>query len=136
MGMDGWDDVVPVSSLGCLLGRDFLDAVGAVLNFANRSLECIFLGAGMQRLDQMTAGHFMVPLLPIRWPRPHAGGADPPKVTTLLRLPRKTYHSLRNGHGTHARTQLCKSGLRANVSCQTSFRNGRSRNFCAGRVAK
>ena len=69
-----WISVVPVSSLGCLLGRDFLDAVGAVLNFANRSLECTFLGAGMQRLDQMTAGHFMVPLLPIRWPRPDSGG--------------------------------------------------------------
>ena len=33
-----WVSVVPVASLGCLLGRDFLDAVGAVLNFADRTL--------------------------------------------------------------------------------------------------
>ena len=32
-----WVSVVPVASLGCLLGRDFLDAVGAVLNFADRT---------------------------------------------------------------------------------------------------
>ena len=48
-----WISVVPVSSLGCLLGRDFPDAVGAGLNFANRSLECTFLSSNRQRLDQM-----------------------------------------------------------------------------------
>lgn len=33
-----WVSVVPAASLGCLLGRDFLNAVGAVLNFADRTL--------------------------------------------------------------------------------------------------
>lgn len=60
-----WVSVVPVASLGCLLGRDLLDAVGAVLNFATRSLECTFLNPGAQRLDQLAAGHFMLPMLPL-----------------------------------------------------------------------
>ena len=68
-----WISVVPVTSLGCLLGRDFLDAIGTALNFANRSLECTFINAGWQRLDQLSAGHFMLPLLPIRWPRLDVG---------------------------------------------------------------
>ncbi|CAE7941477.1 agaA [Symbiodinium necroappetens] len=35
-----WVSAVPVGSLGLLLGRDFLDAVGGVLDFAERSLVC------------------------------------------------------------------------------------------------
>ena len=68
-----WVSVVPVLSLGCLLGRDFLDSVGAVLNFANRTLECSFINSTVQRLDQLAAGHFMLPLLPRRWPRLGSG---------------------------------------------------------------
>lgn len=64
-----WISLVPISSLGCLLGRDFLDAVGAVLDFAQRSLNCTFLQTGSLRLDQMAAGHFMLNLLPQTWPR-------------------------------------------------------------------
>ena len=68
-----WVSVVPVASLGCLLGRDFLDAVGAILDFANRSLECTFLQSDPQRLKQMSAGHFMLPLIPETWPRLDVG---------------------------------------------------------------
>ena len=64
-----WVSVVPINSLGCLLGRDFLDAVGGILSFADRTLECSFLGTPPQRLDQMQAGHFILPLQPERWPR-------------------------------------------------------------------
>ena len=64
-----WISVVPIASLGCLLGRDFLDAMGAVLHFANRTLECTFLDTGPFRLRQMAAGHFMINLLPNEWPR-------------------------------------------------------------------
>lgn len=57
-----WISIVPVVSLGCLLGRDFLDAVGGVLNFAAKTLQRTFLGTGSQRLTQMSAGHFRLPM--------------------------------------------------------------------------
>lgn len=68
-----WVSLVPVTSLGCLLGRDFLDAVGAVLNFGQRTLDCTFLGTGTQRLQQMAAGHFMLQMIPEQWTRPAPG---------------------------------------------------------------
>ena len=65
-----WISVVPISSLGCLLGRDFMDALGAVLDFGKSTVEFRFIQ--LQRLDlaQMSAGHFMLPLQPAIWPRP------------------------------------------------------------------
>ena len=68
-----WISLVPINSLGCLLGRDFLDAVGGILSFADRTLECSFLGTPRQRLDQMQAGHFILPLQPRQWPRLASG---------------------------------------------------------------
>ena len=70
-----WISVVPVGTLGCLLGRDFLDAVGGVLDFAAKTLQCTFLSAEVppQRLNQMSAGHFILPLIPKGWPRPISG---------------------------------------------------------------
>lgn len=44
-----------------------------MLNFANRTLECTSLNSQPQRLDQMAAGHFMLLLLPLRWPRLDGG---------------------------------------------------------------
>ena len=68
-----WVSLVPVASLGCLLGRDFLDAVGAVLDFGQRTLDCTFLCTGTQRLQQMSAGHFMLQMIPEQWTRPAPG---------------------------------------------------------------
>ena len=68
-----WVSIVPVLSLGCLLGRDFLDAVGGILNFASKTLQCSFLSTASQRLNQMNAGHFMFPLIGEDWPRQRAG---------------------------------------------------------------
>ena len=68
-----WTSVVPVPSLGLLLGRDFLDAVGAVLSFARRALRCDHLDSSVIiPLRQLTAGHFMLPLIPSAWSRPGA----------------------------------------------------------------
>ena len=67
-----WTSVVQVPSLGLLLGRDFLDAVGAVLNFARRALRCDHLDSSIIQLRQLTAGHFMLPLIPDEWKRPEA----------------------------------------------------------------
>lgn len=67
-----WTSVVQVPSLGLLLGRDFLDAVGAVLNFARRALRCDHLDSSIIQLRQLTAGHFMLPLIPDVWKRPEA----------------------------------------------------------------
>ncbi|CAK9110913.1 unnamed protein product [Durusdinium trenchii] len=67
-----WVSEVPVASLGLLLGRDFLDAVGAILDFSKRTLQCVNLFADSGRtleLRQMAAGHFMLELLPDSWPR-------------------------------------------------------------------
>ena len=70
-----WISIVPVGTLGCLLGRDFLNAVGGVLDFAAKTLQCTFLSseAHPQRLNQMSAGHFILPLIPKGWPRPLSG---------------------------------------------------------------
>ena len=44
-----WSSVVDVPSLGLLFGRDFLDGVGAVLNFHRRLFRC----------DRLDTGHFL-----------------------------------------------------------------------------
>ena len=64
-----WVSVVPIASLGCLLGRDFLDSLGTVLNFADRTVEFTYIQLGRLKLQQMSAGHFMLPLLPLEWPQ-------------------------------------------------------------------
>ena len=68
-----WISIFPVVSLGCLLGRDFLDAVGGILDFAAKTLQCSFLSNASQRLSQMSAGHFILPLLGEDWPRQPLG---------------------------------------------------------------
>ena len=65
-----WTSVVSVPSLGLLLGRDFLDGVGAVLAFTRRVLRCDHLDGSLIPLRQMAAGHYLLPLLPLRWKRP------------------------------------------------------------------
>ena len=59
-----WVSIVPINTLGCLVGRDFLEAVGAVLDFARRTLTCTHIASGLLQLQQMVAGHFMLELLP------------------------------------------------------------------------
>ena len=65
-----WISVVNVSSLGLLLGRDFLDSVGAVLSFAKKKLRADVLDGGLISLKQLAAGHFALPLLLHHWPMP------------------------------------------------------------------
>ena len=60
-----WVSVVPVQVLGLLLGRDALEALGVTLDFEERTLNCRRLGLMGLRLEQMKAGHFMLPLLPL-----------------------------------------------------------------------
>ena len=64
-----WVSLVPVPSLGLLLGRDFLESVGGVLDFADKTISFKHLEAETQRLEQMSAGHYMLPLLAELWPR-------------------------------------------------------------------
>lgn len=59
-----WVSVVPVDSLGLLLGRDFLDAIGATLNFPHKLLNAGHLDGQTIQLKQLAAGHFALPLLP------------------------------------------------------------------------
>ena len=69
-----WISVVKVPSLGLLLGRDFLDAIGAVLSFSRKMLRADNLDGYLIPLKQLMAGHFALPLLPRRWP---GTGRDP-----------------------------------------------------------
>ena len=62
-----WTSVVPVASLGLLLGRDFLEAVGAVMDFSRRALRCDHLDGIETPLNQLAAGHYALRLLPDRW---------------------------------------------------------------------
>ena len=63
-----WTSVVPVPSLGLLLGRDFLEAVGADMSFSRRTLKCESLNMVPIALPQLTAGHYLLHLLPSCWP--------------------------------------------------------------------
>ena len=62
-----WVSEVPVPSLGLLLGRDFLESVGATMSFASRVIQFEFLDSSVMPLKQLAAGHFMLRLLPSQW---------------------------------------------------------------------
>ena len=63
-----WVSAVPVESLGLLLGRDFLDAMGGVLDFRQKTLTCTAVGSATSSLERLAAGHLALPLIPITWP--------------------------------------------------------------------
>ena len=63
-----WTSVVPVPSLGLLLGRDFLESVGATMSFSKRVIKFDFLGTAAIPLKQLAAGHFLLRLIPRQWP--------------------------------------------------------------------
>ena len=67
-----WVSVVPVASLGLLLGRDWLDSIGCVLSFAKKMLRADHLSGRLIHLHQLTAGHFALRLVPSTWPSPGA----------------------------------------------------------------
>ena len=58
-----------VSVVRVLLGRDFLDAVGAVVSFTKQKLRPDFLDGKLISLAQVSAGHFALHLVPPTWPR-------------------------------------------------------------------
>ena len=62
-----WVSEVPVPSLGLLLGRGFLESVGATMSFASRVIQFEFLDSSVMPLKQLAAGHFMLRLLPSQW---------------------------------------------------------------------
>ena len=67
-----WVSLVPIGTLGCLIGRDFLEAIGAMIDFTKRTLVCSTIASKMLNLKQMAAGHFMLQMLPSshQWGRP------------------------------------------------------------------
>ena len=62
-----WVSVVQIPTLGLLLGRDFLDAIGAVLSFSRKMLRADLLDGSLVKLKQLMAGHFALPLAPRVW---------------------------------------------------------------------
>ena len=71
----GLDQHCACWNLWMLIGTCFLDAVGGVWDFAAKTLQCTFLSseAPPQRLNQMSAGHSILPLIPKGWPGPLSG---------------------------------------------------------------
>ena len=65
-----WTSLVAVPSLGLLLGRDFMDALGTVMHFSKRMVRFEMIGPSHLPLRQLAAGHFMLPLQPAdaSWP--------------------------------------------------------------------
>ena len=55
-------------SLGLLLGRDFLDAVEAVIDFSAATLTCRALDGSPMKLERLSAGHLALKLIPEKWP--------------------------------------------------------------------
>ena len=62
-----WTSVVEVESLGLLLGRDFLEAIGGVISFTRRALRADHLDASRIPLRQLSAGHFFLDIFPETW---------------------------------------------------------------------
>ncbi|CAE6915744.1 RE2 [Symbiodinium sp. CCMP2592] len=62
-----WTSVVEVESLGLLLGRDFLEAVGGVISFTRRALRADHLDGSRIPLRQLSAGHFFLDVFPRAW---------------------------------------------------------------------
>jgi len=60
--------LVDVPSLGLLLGRDFLEAVGADISFLRHELRCERLDGQPIAFKQLSAGHDLLPLVPTTWP--------------------------------------------------------------------
>ena len=67
-----WVSVVDVPSLGLLLGRDFLDSIGAVVSFARKMMRADLLSTPLVKLQQIAAGHFALRLAPSTWASPGA----------------------------------------------------------------
>lgn len=67
-----WVSLVPIGTLGCLIGRDFLEAIGAMIDFTKRTMVCSTIASKMLNLKQMAAGHFILEMLPPKqqWGRP------------------------------------------------------------------
>ena len=104
-----WVSIVPVPSLGLLMGRDWMEAVGAVIDFEQKVLACRRLFEGCLELFQLRAGHFMVNLLPSE-PDPESWGL-------------------------HQRGHLRRCGLDGVVELQMSSRQWLSRLIEMGRGA-
>ena len=66
-----WISSVPCNSLGLLMGKDALDALGAVLDFLKNKVKFQLLDERWHNLHKLNAGHFAIPCLPTplhKWP--------------------------------------------------------------------
>ena len=79
-----WVSVVPVASLGLLLGRDWLDSIGCVLSFAKKVMRADHLSGKHIGLHQLVAGHFALRLIPKTWPEPGPAVGEEWVKTELL----------------------------------------------------
>ena len=67
-----WINEIPCDSLGCLLGKDFMESLGSIVDFLNKRMMLQLLDDQQWlSLHRMKAGHFSVNLLPKmleKWP--------------------------------------------------------------------
>ena len=70
-----WISTIPCTSLGCLLGKDLLEGLGAILDFHGKRVQWKMLAPQRwMKLSRMRAGHFSMNLLPRHletWPQLH-----------------------------------------------------------------
>ena len=67
-----WISAIPCNSLGCLLGKDLLESLGAMMDVAGKKLQLRFLSDEWLTLQRMRAGHSSLTLLPrdmSNWPQ-------------------------------------------------------------------
>ena len=79
-----WICEIPCASLGCLLGKDFLESLGAILDFTGKKMLLKHVSDRWIPLSRMQAGHFSLSCIPrelCSWPHVsdlpwHAVGVD------------------------------------------------------------
>ena len=103
-----------VRSLGLLLGRDFLEAVGGAISFSRRALRADHLDCRRIPLRQLSAGHFYIELLPKtlsedlgrRWTRQGADGALEVQVS-CAEWARRRAAAVKPASATSTHEQIC-----------------------------
>ena len=59
-----WVSIIPCESLGLLLGKDFCEAIGGVIDFRRKQMMFSVLSRKWYSMQELRAGHFRVDLLP------------------------------------------------------------------------
>ena len=131
--------VVEVNSLGLLLGRDFLEAVGGVLSFTRRAMRADHLDGKRIPLKQLVAGHFYLEVFPReaisigtgRWTRQGLDGVLEVQLSSVEWSRRRAAALKPPQHGSRLHEQLLSEvpSSRAPLPAPSSMKNLSRRTF-------